>query len=58
MNNCKDCAFFVAYPVPADNQFGTCQRRSPFVTGGLHCEVSTVWPEVKETYGCGEWERK
>ena len=56
MDECQHCRFFVQYDAPPGNPFGRCHRRSPLVTGGLHCEVSTVWPEVKQDDGCGEWE--
>lgn len=33
-----------------------CKRRSPVVTGGMHCPTMTIWPTVARTDWCGEFQ--
>ena len=49
---CSTCSFWVALPVGAPD--GQCHRHSPLVTGGLHCEVETVWPVTRPENWCGD----
>lgn len=62
MDTCETCRFRSADPYCnpdrgtaefSDIMFA-CKRRSPLVTGGLHCPTMTVWPMVKRSDGCGE----
>lgn len=34
-----------------------CKRRSPVVTGGMHCQTMTIWPTVARTDWCGDYMR-
>lgn len=49
---CETCRFWVRRTDDA----GDCHRRSPLVTGGLHCAVSTEWPETSIYTFCGDYE--
>lgn len=49
---CETCTFWVAHSRDAPQ--GECHRRAPLVTGGLHCEISTEWPQTVRANWCGD----
>ena len=52
---CDTCLFwdYIAHDGET-KMMGSCRRHAPLVTGGLHTEVSTVWPETKNADWCGD----
>lgn len=39
---------------PSGEGHGQCRRNAPIVTGGMHCPVSTEWPDTLPGDWCGE----
>lgn len=70
MNNCQDCAYFrqtnvgwsyEEYPggqrVEQSANIGRCRRRAPTASGATDV-TPAVWPLVRITDWCGEFEHK
>ncbi len=49
MDTCSTCRHFFA-------KQGQRRRNAPVVTGGMHCPVETVFPQVSSADWCGEYE--
>ena len=54
MSNKKCTTCIWAFPSGKPDKV-ECHRNPPLVTGGLHCDAFTCWPEPNETDLCGEW---
>lgn len=49
---CETCFFWVLDK--PGMSVGECHRHSPLATGGLHCEIETVWPLTAKATWCGD----
>jgi len=57
---CKNCKFFTVDTIDPqyDEKFSQCRRHAPqMLSGSGEGWSGQIFPKVKETYWCGEFER-